>query len=228
MKDDKPEEETSLKPVRDKTTPELLEDGWELRQAGHSIEAIAALLEVDEKKLELYIFRKEEEILLKIARTKEEHLKDDTKNLTPAQKAAKRRNEKRASNIAKQMLEEFSPNAAAKLIQTFLDLPKDKPHLILQFAREIMDRGMGRAGIRVEIDKSTEGVDELEEIKKLITSGDPNVREAVELIAVRLDDPSGSNGKQANTREIQVSRTYKRNKQQTNRSSDGEDTTTDS
>lgn len=85
--------------------------------------------------------------------------------------------------------EEATPKVAEKLIAIFEALPEDEPELVLAFAREILDRGLGRPKQVVDVKESREYI-EYRYIQELILADPEAVRLAASL-AERLEGHAG-------------------------------------
>jgi len=85
--------------------------------------------------------------------------------------------------------EEATPKVAKKLIDIFEALPDDEPELVLAFAREILDRGLGRPKQVVDVKESREYI-EYRYIQELILADPEAVRLAASL-AERLEGHAG-------------------------------------
>lgn len=85
--------------------------------------------------------------------------------------------------------EEATPKVAEKLIAIFEALPDDEPELVLAFAREILDRGLGRPKQVVDVKESREYI-EYRYIQELILADPEAVRLAASL-AERLEGHAG-------------------------------------
>jgi hypothetical protein len=85
--------------------------------------------------------------------------------------------------------EEATPKVAEKLIGIFEALPDDEPELVLAFAREILDRGLGKPKQVVDVKESREYI-EYRYIQELILADPEAVRLAASL-AERLEGHAG-------------------------------------
>ena len=85
--------------------------------------------------------------------------------------------------------EEATPKVAEKLIAILEALPDDEPELVLAFAREILDRGLGRPKQVVDVKESREYI-EYRYIQELILADPEAVRLAASL-AERLEGHAG-------------------------------------
>lgn len=90
---------------------------------------------------------------------------------------------------ARVKFEAATPNVARKLIAIFEALPDDEPELVLAFAREILDRGLGRPKQVVDVKESREYT-EYRYIEELILADPEAVRLAASL-AERLEGHAG-------------------------------------
>ena len=85
--------------------------------------------------------------------------------------------------------EAATPEVARKLIAIFEALPDDEPELVLAFAREILDRGLGRPKQIVDVKESREYT-EYRYIQELILADPEAVRLAASL-AERMESHTG-------------------------------------
>jgi hypothetical protein len=90
---------------------------------------------------------------------------------------------------ARVKFEAATPSVARKLIAIFEALPDDEPELVLAFAREILDRGLGRPKQVVDVKESREYT-EYRYIQELILADPEAVRLAASL-AERLEGHAG-------------------------------------
>jgi hypothetical protein len=81
--------------------------------------------------------------------------------------------------------EQASPEVAEKLIRIFRALPDDSPEMVLAFAREILDRGLGRPKQVLDVKESREYI-EYKHIQELILADN----EAIGLAAALIDSCS--------------------------------------
>jgi hypothetical protein len=81
---------------------------------------------------------------------------------------------------ARVKFEAATPDVAERLISVFNSLPEDRPDLILAFAREILDRGLGRPKQVVDVKESREYI-EYKYIQELILADPEAVRLAASL-----------------------------------------------
>ena len=85
----------------------------------------------------------------------------------------------RPAREAKRKLEEFAPEAAEKLIRIFKNLPDDRPELVLAYAREILDRGLGKATQTLDITETSLEQHEYRFIQEIILHDEDALRLAV-------------------------------------------------
>jgi hypothetical protein len=90
---------------------------------------------------------------------------------------------------ARVKFEEATPKVAKKLIDIFKALPDDEPELVLAFAREILDRGLGKPKQVLDVKESREYI-EYTYIQELILADPEAVRLAASL-AERLESHAG-------------------------------------
>jgi hypothetical protein len=94
--------------------------------------------------------------------------------------------EDRPARLARNKLEKFCPNVADKLIRIFKSLPNDRPDLILAYAREILDRGIGKPVQSLNV-KETHTYEEYAYFEAAIMSADADTIRAAVGIAQRLE-----------------------------------------
>jgi len=90
---------------------------------------------------------------------------------------------------ARVKFEAATPDVAKKLIRIFEALPDDEPELVLAFAREILDRGLGKPKQVLDVKESREYI-EYKYIQELILADPEAVRLAASL-AERLESHTG-------------------------------------
>ena len=90
---------------------------------------------------------------------------------------------------ARVKFEEATPEVAKKLIRIFEALPDEEPEMVLAFAREILDRGLGKPKQVVDVKESREYI-EYTYIQELILADPEAVRLAASL-AERLEGHAG-------------------------------------
>jgi hypothetical protein len=90
---------------------------------------------------------------------------------------------------ARVKFEEATPEVAKKLIRIFEALPDKEPEMVLAFAREILDRGLGKPKQVVDVKESREYI-EYTYIQELILADPEAVRLAASL-AERLESHAG-------------------------------------
>jgi len=98
-----------------------------------------------------------------------------------------------AARKAKQILADFSPTVAATLINVFNVLPLNRPDLVLAFAKEILDRGMGKPTQNIQIDETKISA-EYQFIEAVVTSGDEQAIRTAADLASRLEVYARNNG----------------------------------
>jgi hypothetical protein len=103
---------------------------------------------------------------------------------------------------ARVKFEEATPEVAKKLIRIFEALPDKEPELVLAFAREILDRGLGRPKQVVDVKESREYI-EYKYIEELILADPEAVRLAASL-AERLEGHAGDVCPEAFGREVEA------------------------
>jgi len=85
----------------------------------------------------------------------------------------------RPAREAKRKLEEFAPQVAERLIRTFKVLPGDRPEMILAYAREILDRGLGKPTQSLDITETSLEQHEYKFIQEVILHDEDALRLAV-------------------------------------------------
>ncbi len=103
---------------------------------------------------------------------------------------------------ARVKFEEATPKVAKKLIAIFEALPDNEPELVLAFAREILDRGLGKPKQVVDVKESREYI-EYKYIEELILADPEAVRLAASL-AERLEGHAGDICPEAFGREVEA------------------------
>lgn len=99
----------------------------------------------------------------------------------------------RPARLAKNELEKFCPKVAKKLIKVFKSLPDDRPDLILAYAREILDRGIGKPVQSLNV-KETHTYEEYAIFEAAIMSADADTIRAAINIAQRMEEQSRNIG----------------------------------
>jgi len=103
---------------------------------------------------------------------------------------------------ARVKFEEATPKVAKKLIRIFDALPDESPELVLAFAREILDRGLGKPKQVVDVKESREYT-EYKYIQELILADPEAVRLAASL-AERLEGHAGDVCPEAFGRQVEA------------------------
>ena len=103
---------------------------------------------------------------------------------------------------ARVKFEEATPKVAKKLIAIFEALPDNEPEMVLAFAREILDRGLGKPKQVVDVKESREYI-EYKYIEELILADPEAVRLAASL-AERLEGNAGDICSEAFGREVEA------------------------
>jgi len=103
---------------------------------------------------------------------------------------------------ARVKFEEATPEVAKKLIRIFEALPDKEPELVLAFAREILDRGLGKPKQVVDVKESREYI-EYKYIEELILADPEAVRLAASL-AERMESHTGHICSEAFGREVEA------------------------
>ena len=103
---------------------------------------------------------------------------------------------------ARVKFEEATPKVAEKLIRIFEALPDNEPEMVLAFAREILDRGLGKPKQVVDVKESREYI-EYKYIEELILADPEAVRLAASL-AERMESHTGNVCSEAFGREVEA------------------------
>ena len=103
---------------------------------------------------------------------------------------------------ARVKFEEATPKVAKKLIRIFEALPDNEPEMVLAFAREILDRGLGKPKQVVDVKESREYI-EYKYIEELILADPEAVRLAASL-AERMESHTGHICSEAFGREVEA------------------------
>jgi hypothetical protein len=103
---------------------------------------------------------------------------------------------------ARVKFEEATPEVAERIIAIFKALPDDNPEMVLAFAREILDRGLGRPKQVVDVKESREYI-EYTYIQELILA-DPEVIRLAASLAERLESHAGDVCGEAFGREVEA------------------------
>lgn len=103
---------------------------------------------------------------------------------------------------ARVKFEEATPEVARKLIRIFEALPDKEPEMVLAFAREILDRGLGKPKQVVDVKESREYI-EYKYIEELILADPEAVRLAASL-AERMESHTGHICSEAFGREVEA------------------------
>jgi hypothetical protein len=103
---------------------------------------------------------------------------------------------------ARVKFEEATPEVAKKLIRIFEALPDKEPEMVLAFAREILDRGLGKPKQVVDVKESREYI-EYKYIEELILADPEAVRLAASL-AERMESHTGHICSEAFGREVEA------------------------
>jgi hypothetical protein len=103
---------------------------------------------------------------------------------------------------ARVKFEEATPEVAKKLIRIFEALPDKEPEMVLAFAREILDRGLGKPKQVVDVKESREYI-EYKYIEELILADPEAVRLAASL-AERMESHTGHICSEAFGRQVEA------------------------
>ncbi len=120
--------------------------------------------------------------------------RDDFGRFLPGNRIGETKN--RPAREAKRKLEEFAPEAAEKLIRTFKNLPEDRPELVLAYAREILDRGLGKPTQTLDITETSLEQHEYKFIQEVILHDEDALRLAV-AFSQRLEGYARDDGPEA-------------------------------
>jgi hypothetical protein len=99
----------------------------------------------------------------------------------------------KSAREAKQLLADFAPFAAKTLITVFGLLPTSKPELILAYAKEIFDRGLGKPIQSVKVNEEHVGL-EYQFFQAVICNGDERTIREAQALAVRMESYARDNG----------------------------------
>jgi hypothetical protein len=126
--------------------------------------------------------------------------RDDFGRFLPGNRIGEIKN--RPAREAKRKLEEFAPEAADKLIRIFKNLPEDRPELVLAYAREILDRGLGKPTQTLDITETSLEQHEYKFIQEIILHDEDALRLAVAFSQhleshARDDGPEAESGQMA-------------------------------
>ncbi|MDM7912579.1 MAG: hypothetical protein QUS09_05725 [Methanotrichaceae archaeon] len=94
---------------------------------------------------------------------------------------------------AKEMLANYAPFVASILIKVFGNLPVDRPDLILAYAKEIFDRGLGKPTQTVQMNEEHVGA-EYNFFQAVICNGDEQTIREAQALAVRMESYARDNG----------------------------------
>lgn len=106
------------------------------------------------------------------------------------------------TRLARIKFEEATPKVAEKIVRIFEALPDNEPEMVLAFAREILDRGLGKPKQVVDVKESREYI-EYKYIEELILADPEAVRLAASL-AERLEGNAGDVCPEAFGREVEA------------------------
>jgi len=87
---------------------------------------------------------------------------------------------------AKKLLADFAPYVAETLMNIFRDLPIDRPEIILAFAKEILDRGLGKPIQAIDL-KETHTHEEYRFFEAAIIAADADAIRSAAALAERLE-----------------------------------------
>jgi len=104
---------------------------------------------------------------------------------------------------AKEMLANYAPFVAKILIKIFGDLPIDRPDLILAYAKEILDRGLGKPTQNVQVNEERVGA-EYKFFQAVICNGDEQTIREAQALAVRMESYARDNGGASVGRQMEV------------------------
>ncbi len=92
----------------------------------------------------------------------------------------------KSAREARQLLADFAPFAAKTLIAVFGLLPISKPELILAYAKEIFDRGLGKPTQIVKVNEERVGL-EYQFFQAVICNGDERTIREAQALALRME-----------------------------------------
>jgi hypothetical protein len=107
----------------------------------------------------------------------------------------------RPAREAKRKLEEFAPKVADKLIRVFDSLPEDRPDLVLAYAKEILDRSLGRPTQTLDITETSIEQHEYKFIQEIILHDEEALRLAV-AFSQCLEGHARNDGAEAEPRQM--------------------------
>jgi len=87
---------------------------------------------------------------------------------------------------AKTMLADFAPYVAETLMNIFRDLPIDRPEIILAYAKEILDRGLGKPVQAIDL-KETHTYEEYRFFEAAVMAADADAIRSAAALAERLE-----------------------------------------
>jgi len=87
---------------------------------------------------------------------------------------------------AKTMLSDFAPYVAETLMNIFRDLPIDRPEIILAYAKEILDRGLGKPVQAINL-KETHTYEEYRFFEAAVMAADADAIRSAAALAERLE-----------------------------------------
>jgi len=120
--------------------------------------------------------------------------RDDFGRFLPGNRIGETKN--RPAREAKRKLEEFAPEATEKLIRIFKNLPDDRPELVLAYAKEILDRGLGKPTQTLDITETSLEQHEYKFIQEIILHDEEALRLAV-AFSQRLESHARDDGPKA-------------------------------
>lgn len=88
---------------------------------------------------------------------------------------------------AKSLLVDFAPTVAKTLINMFNALPTDRPELVLAFAKEILDRGLGKPVQAIAL-KETQTYEEYRFFEAAVMAADADAIRSAASLAQRLEE----------------------------------------
>jgi hypothetical protein len=125
--------------------------------------------------------------------------RDDFGRFLPGNRIGEIKN--RPAREAKRKLEEFAPEAAEKLIRIFKNLPEDRPELVLAYAREILDRGLGKPTQTLDITETSLEQHEYKFIQEIILHDEDALRLAV-AFSQHLESHARDDGPEAESGQV--------------------------
>jgi hypothetical protein len=109
----------------------------------------------------------------------------------------------RPARIARSKLEEFCPQVAERLVRIFEGLPDDRPDLILAYAKEILDRAVGKPAQSLNI-QETHVHEQYAIFEAAITNADVDLISRAADIAHRMEEHARIYGGAPQLRQVEI------------------------